>query len=71
MISPSMFSPPRRQSRVTASEGRHDEALILICGDMFAAGFDTKDMSIKLVTPECACLSALQIARERQRGLSQ
>jgi hypothetical protein len=36
---------------------------------MFCAGFDTKDISIRLVTPESAVLAALHIARERQRSL--
>ncbi|MFA6267657.1 MAG: hypothetical protein WC670_18315 [Pseudolabrys sp.] len=63
------FGPPKRQTRVTASEARHDEALIIITGDMFAAGFDTKEISIRLVTPECAVLVALHVARERQREL--
>jgi hypothetical protein len=61
------FSPPKRNARVTPDEARGDEALIIICGDMFAAGFDTRDMSIRLVTPESACAAALGIARERRR----
>lgn len=61
------FGPPRRQTRVTPSEATHNEALIIIAGDMFAAGFDTKEISIRLLTPECAVLAALHIARERQR----
>jgi hypothetical protein len=65
------FGPPRQQRRVTARDGRDDEALIIIAGDMFAAGFDTKDISIRLVTPECAVLAALHVARERQRSLQE
>jgi hypothetical protein len=61
------FGPPKRNRRVTASEARHDEALIIIVGDMFAAGFDTKDISIRLVTPESAVCAALQVCRERRR----
>lgn len=61
------FGPPKRQTRVSASKATHDEALIMVAGDMFAAGFDTKDISLRLVTPECAVLAALHIARERQR----
>lgn len=61
------FAPPRGPS-ITPSEARHDEALIIIAGDMFAAGFDTKDISIRLLTPECAVLAALHVARERQRA---
>jgi hypothetical protein len=61
------FMPPKRQTRVTARDGRDDEALIIISGDMFAAGFDTKDISLRLVTPECAVVAALRVARERRR----
>ena len=61
------FIIPKKQARVTASEARHDEALIIIAGDMFAAGFDTKDISIRLLTPESAVLAALHVARERRR----
>jgi len=61
------FGPPKRKTRTTPEEARHDEALIIICGDMFAAGFDTKDISIRLIRPECAVLAALHTARERQR----
>jgi len=62
-----LFTPPKRNTRVSASEARTDEALIIIAGDMFAAGFDTKDISIRLVLPEAAVCAALEIARERQR----
>jgi hypothetical protein len=61
------FAAPRG-ARITPSEARHDEALIIIAGDMFAAGFDTKDISLRLLTPECAALAALHVARERQRA---
>jgi len=67
MTGGAFFGPPKRQTRVSAEDARHDEALIVIAGDMFAAGFDTKDISIKLVTPESAVLAALHLARERQR----
>lgn len=60
------FGPPKKNARVTAADARDDEALILIAGDMFASGFDTKDISIRLLTPECAVLTALHVARERQ-----
>lgn len=63
----SSIGPPKRNSRVTAEDARHDEALIIISGDMFAAGFDTKDISIRLVTPESAVLAALHVCRERRR----
>lgn len=62
------FAPPKTATRITASEARHDEALIIIAGDMFAAGFDTKDISIRVLTPEHAVLAALHVARERQRA---
>lgn len=58
---------PKRSRRLTSQEARYGEALIIIAGDMFAAGFDTKDISLRLVTPEHEVLAALQIARERQR----
>lgn len=61
------FSPPKRNMRVTASDARADEALIIIAGDMFAAGFDTKDISIRLLTPEAAVVAALSVCRERRR----
>lgn len=64
----SFLGPPKRNVRVTASEARFDEALILIAGDMFAAGYDTRDIAIRLVTPEAAVYAALRVARERQRG---
>jgi hypothetical protein len=60
------IAPPKRNVRVTASEARADEALIIIVGDMFAAGFNTKDISIRLVTPEAAVSAALNVARDRQ-----
>lgn len=61
------IGPLKRATRMTPEEARHDEALIIITGDMFAAGFDTKDISIKLVTPECAVLAALHVCQERRR----
>jgi hypothetical protein len=61
------FGPPRRQRPVTANDARSDEALIIIAGDMFAAGFDTRDIALRLVVPEAACAAALRVARERQR----
>lgn len=61
------MGPPRINRRVTVADARADEALIAFCGDMFAAGLDTKDMSVRLVVPEAACLAALHVARERQR----
>lgn len=42
------------------------EALVIIAGDMFASGYDTKDISLQTVTPESKVLSALHIARQRQ-----
>lgn len=65
------MGPPKRITRVTARDGRDDEALIIIAGDMFAAGFDTRDISLRLVVPEAACVAALAVARERQRALQQ
>ena len=62
------LAPPKRNLRVTARDGRDDEALIIIAGDMFAAGFDTRDISLRLVVPEAACVAALRVARERQRA---
>jgi len=67
MMRGALFGPPKRKTRTTLEEARHDEALIIICGDMFAAGFDTRDISIRLITPECAVAAALCIARERRR----
>jgi len=61
------FAPPKRNARISAAQARVDEALIIIAGDMFAAGFDTKDISIRLVMPESAVCAALDVARERQR----
>jgi hypothetical protein len=63
------LAPPRRNARITAREGRSDEALRIIAGDMFAAGFDTKDISIRLLVPEHAVLAALHIERERRRNM--
>ena len=60
------MGPPKRSTRVSSAEARADEALIIIAGDMFAAGFDTRDMSLRLVVPEAACVAALAVARERQ-----
>lgn len=56
-----------RGRSATVADAHTNEALIAICGDMFAAGMDTRDMSIRLVIPEAACLAALHVARERQR----
>jgi hypothetical protein len=36
---------------------------------MFAAGFDTKDISQRLLVPESAAYAALQVARDRQRSV--
>jgi hypothetical protein len=58
--------PPKRNTRITASEAKTDEALIIIAGDMFAAGYDTREISIRLVTPEAAVAAALAVARDRQ-----
>lgn len=63
----STFGPPKRAARMSISEARCDEALIIIAGDMFAAGFDTKEISIRLVVPESAAWAALQVSRERRR----
>lgn len=63
----SCFGPPKRNIRITAAEARTDEALIMIAGDMFAAGFDTKDISVRLVVPEAAALAALHVCFERRR----
>ena len=63
------FGPPKRNTRVTSADARSDEALIIIAGDMFAAGFDTKDISIRLVTPEHAVLAVLHIERERRLNM--
>jgi hypothetical protein len=65
-----LFGPPKRNTRVSAADARLDEALILISGDMFAAGFDTKDISIRLVVPESAVAAALQVCRDRRRAES-
>ena len=62
------LAPPKRNLRVTARDGRDDAALIIIAGDMFAAGFDTRDIALRLVVPEAACIAALAVARERQRA---
>lgn len=43
--------------------------LVIIVGDMFAAGFDTKEISQRLVTPEHAVLAALHVERERRRNM--
>jgi hypothetical protein len=61
------MGPPKRDVRVSARDGRDDEALIIITGDMFAAGFDTRDISLRLLVPKAACVAALAVARERQR----
>lgn len=58
----------KRSRRLTSQEARYVEALIIIAGDMFAAGFNTKDISLRVMTPEWAVMAALQIARERQRS---
>jgi hypothetical protein len=62
------FAPPKKNRRTSQAEARADEALIVICGDLFAAGFNTSDMAKRLGEPEAACLAALSVARERQRG---
>jgi hypothetical protein len=59
--------PPKPNARVTAAEARCDEALIICAGDMFAAGFDTKDISIRLIVPEAAVVAALEVCRARRR----
>lgn len=61
------FGPPKQQRRLSAVDARADEALIIIAGDMFAAGYDTKDISLRLVVPEAAALAAVHVARERRR----
>ena len=67
MRSEGFFTPPKRNTRISAADARSDEALIMIAGDMFAAGFDTKDISIRLVMPEAAICAALEVARNRRR----
>lgn len=62
------FGPPKKNRRSSPADVRGDEALITICGDLFAAGFDTRDMAMRLCEPEAVCLAALSVARERQRG---
>jgi hypothetical protein len=61
------IGPRKRNTRVSAAEARSDEALIIITGDMFAAGFDTRDIAIRLVVPEAAVTTALRICRDRRR----
>lgn len=68
MMGGAFFGPRKEQRRLTADDARVDEALIIIAGDMFAAGYDTKDIASRLVIPECAALAAVHVARERQRG---
>ncbi|WP_283804919.1 hypothetical protein [Rhodopseudomonas palustris] len=41
--------------------------MIIIAGDMFAAGFDTRAIAARLITSEAAVEAALHRARERQR----
>ncbi|KIZ39059.1 hypothetical protein [Rhodopseudomonas sp. BAL398] len=61
------FGPPKVNSRPTWRDGAADEALIIIAGDMFAAGFDTRAIAARLITSEAAVEAALHRARERQR----
>lgn len=60
------FGPPKANKRESYRDGARDEALIIVAGDMFAAGLDTKEIAIRLVRPESTVLSALHVARERQ-----
>lgn len=53
--------------RSAANTARASEALIATCGWLFAAGYDTRDMSLLLFVPEPNCLAALQVARARSR----
>lgn len=50
-----------------ADTARASEALIATCGWLFAAGYDTRDMSLLLFVPEANCCAALQAARARSR----
>ncbi|MFT0875982.1 hypothetical protein VRZ08_05435 [Rhodopseudomonas sp. G2_2311] len=51
-----------------ADTARASEALIATCGWLFAAGYDTRDMSLLLFVPEANCCAALQAARARSRS---
>jgi len=63
------LAPPKRNMRMTTAEARIDGALRIITGDMFAAGFDTKDISLRLLVPEHAVLAALHVERESRRNM--
>lgn len=63
----SIFTPEKVNRRPGWMDGARDEALIIVAGDMFTAGFDTRDIAFRLVTSEAAVSGALMVARERQR----